>query len=86
MSIFTDTLRSTLDDAGVIYETKQPEQCEAYIEQSLALATCLVPHIGYDRASEIAKKAHKTGKTIRVTAAMEEDLPEGMLARIFNEQ
>ncbi|MBW2591818.1 MAG: class II fumarate hydratase [Deltaproteobacteria bacterium] len=62
------------------------EQCEAYIEQSLALATCLVPHIGYDRASEIAKKAYQTGKTIRETAAMEEDLPERMLARIFNDQ
>lgn len=69
--------------AGIAANAKQ---CEAYIERSIALATFLVPHIGYDRASEIAKKAHQTGKTIREIAAMEEDLPERMLARIFNGQ
>ncbi len=41
------------------------ERCAANIEQSLALATYLVPLIGYDRASEIAKEAYAAGKTIR---------------------
>lgn len=35
------------------------------LDQSLMLATRLAPVIGYDRATEIAKKAHKEGKTIR---------------------
>ena len=35
------------------------------LDQSLMLATRLAPVIGYDRAAEIAKKAHKEGKTIR---------------------
>jgi len=35
---------------------------------SLMLVTALSPHIGYDRAAEIAKKAHKDGTTLREAA------------------
>jgi len=35
---------------------------------SLMLVTALAPHIGYDRAAEIAKKAHKEGTTLREAA------------------
>ena len=31
--------------------------------ESLMLVTALTPHIGYDKAAEIAKKAHKEGTT-----------------------
>jgi fumarate hydratase class II len=41
------------------------EACAAFIERSLALATGLVPRIGYDRAAAVAKKAYESGKTIR---------------------
>jgi fumarate hydratase class II len=32
------------------------------------LVTALAPHIGYDRAAQIAKRAHKDGTTLRETA------------------
>jgi fumarate hydratase class II len=35
---------------------------------SLMLVTALSPHIGYDRAAEIAKKAHKEGTTLKEAA------------------
>jgi fumarate hydratase class II len=38
------------------------------MEQSLMLVTALAPHIGYDRAAEIAKKAQKEGLTLRQSA------------------
>ena len=38
---------------------------ENYIEGSLAMCTSLAPIIGYDKASELAYEAFKTGKTIR---------------------
>jgi fumarate hydratase class II len=38
------------------------------VEGSLMLVTALSPHIGYDRAAEIAKKAHKEGTTLREAA------------------
>jgi len=36
--------------------------------QSLMLVTALNPHIGYDKAAQIAKKAHKEGTTLREAA------------------
>ena len=38
------------------------------LERSLMLVTALSPHIGYDRAAEIAKKAHREGSTLRDAA------------------
>jgi len=38
------------------------------LERSLMLVTALSPHIGYDRAAEIAKKAHHEGSTLREAA------------------
>jgi fumarate hydratase, class II len=38
------------------------------VERSLMLVTALAPHIGYDRAAEIAKKAHAGGLTLRDAA------------------
>ncbi len=37
-------------------------------EESLMLVTALNPHIGYDNAAKIAKKAHKEGSTLREAA------------------
>jgi len=39
-----------------------------HLENSLMLVTALNPLIGYDRAAEVAKKAHKEGTTLRESA------------------
>jgi fumarate hydratase class II len=41
------------------------KHCEEQVEQSMALATALNPHIGYDKASDAAKTALKEGKTVK---------------------
>ena len=38
------------------------------LEKSLMLITSLNPHIGYENAAKIAKKAHKEGITLREAA------------------
>jgi fumarate hydratase class II len=38
------------------------------LERSLMLVTALNPHIGYDKAAEIAKKAHREGTTLKEAA------------------
>jgi len=53
--------------------------CESNIEKSLAMATFLVSHVGYDRAAGIAKRAFETGKTVREIAMSEDNLPESFL-------
>jgi fumarate hydratase class II len=44
------------------------ERIKEHMERSLMLVTALAPHIGYDKASEIAKAAHKRGTTLRQEA------------------
>jgi fumarate hydratase class II len=39
-----------------------------HMENSLMLVTALNPHIGYENAAKIAKKAHKENKTLREAA------------------
>ncbi|MFA5159233.1 MAG: class II fumarate hydratase [Candidatus Omnitrophota bacterium] len=41
---------------------------EKHLHESLMTVTALNPYIGYDRAAEIAKKAHKDGTTLREAA------------------
>ncbi|MGH7544891.1 MAG: aspartate ammonia-lyase, partial [Gemmatimonadota bacterium] len=41
------------------------ERCRAYAERSPALATALAPHLGYDRAAEVAKEALRRDVSIR---------------------
>ncbi|HYD97450.1 MAG TPA: class II fumarate hydratase [Noviherbaspirillum sp.] len=38
------------------------------MERSLMLVTALAPHIGYDRAAQIAKSAHRDGTTLKQAA------------------
>jgi fumarate hydratase class II len=63
--------------------TANREKCRSHIEQSLALSTYLVPFIGYDRASEVSKKAFETGKTVREVALEDGLLPSEKLDEIF---
>jgi fumarate hydratase class II len=44
------------------------ERIRAHLDRSLMLVTALAPVIGYDRAAEIAKKAHREGTTLREAA------------------
>jgi fumarate hydratase class II len=39
------------------------------LDKSLMLVTALAPHIGYDRAAEIAKLAHRDGLTLKQAAS-----------------
>jgi len=50
------------------------ERCREGVERSLAMATALAPRLGYDAAAEIAKEAHRTGRTVREVAERRTDL------------
>lgn len=51
------------------------EACNAAVENSLSMVTSLNPHIGYEKASALAKEAFKSGKTIRELCTEQEILP-----------
>jgi len=51
------------------------ERCQESVERNLALATALAPAIGYDRAAEISKEAHRSGRNVREVASEWSGLP-----------
>jgi fumarate hydratase class II len=44
------------------------ERIDQLVRQSLMLVTALNRHIGYDKAAQVAKKAHKEGTTLKEAA------------------
>jgi aspartate ammonia-lyase len=64
--------------------TANKERCQEYVDNSLAIVTALVPYIGYDAASEAAKTAQTTQKTIRQVITEQGYLSEAELNNILN--
>ena len=65
--LLADTSRSFNDHCAVGIEPNK-EKIEAYLDSSLMLVTTLNHIIGYDKASQIAKKAHKENITLKEAA------------------
>ncbi|MGI8462459.1 MAG: class II fumarate hydratase [Solirubrobacterales bacterium] len=57
-----------LDEKVIRGVEANEENCERHAEATLATATALNPHIGYDRATEIVKHAAESGKMLRDVA------------------
>ncbi len=55
-------------DNCIVGTKANEEQIAALMQRSLMLVTALAPKIGYDRATEVAKTAHKNGTTLREEA------------------
>ena len=66
--------------SGITSTSKGPDM----VKNGLAIATTLVPHIGYDAAALIAKEAQQTGKTIMEVAMLKTDIPEADLNPILD--
>jgi fumarate hydratase class II len=65
--LLADGCRSFEEHCARGIEPNEPRIREL-LERSLMLVTALSPRIGYDRAAEIAKKAHREGSTLREAA------------------
>ena len=62
--LLSDGMTSFNDNCaiGIMANSKHIDEL---MRNSLMLVTALVPHIGYDKAAEIAKKAHREGTTLK---------------------
>jgi len=65
--LLTDVANSFTDNC-VVGIVANEERIASLVSQSLMLVTALNPHVGYDNAAKIAKKAHKEGKTLKAVA------------------
>src|SRR5690606_37698484 len=62
--LLADGIRSFNVHCAVGIEPNE-EVIKKYLNESLMLVTALNPHIGYEKAAEIAKLAHKEGTTLK---------------------
>jgi len=65
--LLADGMRSFRDHCVVGLEPDRARIAEL-LSRSLMLVTALAPHIGYDKAAEIAKRAHEEGTTLKDAA------------------
>jgi fumarate hydratase class II len=65
--LIADGAHSFNDNCAVGIEPNR-ERIDTLLNESLMLVTALNPHIGYDKAAKIAKKAHKEGTTLKASA------------------
>ncbi len=55
----------TLIDNCITGITANEDHCRDLVENSIGIITAISPHVGYQKAADIAKKALKTGKSVR---------------------
>jgi fumarate hydratase, class II len=67
IALLADASRSFADHCVIGIEANRA-RIAALLDQSLMLVTALNPHIGYDKAAEVAKKAHADGLTLKEAA------------------
>jgi fumarate hydratase class II len=67
IELLTDACRSFREHCVEGLEADR-ERIQEHVANSLMLVTALTPRIGYDKAAEIAKKAHHEGSTLREAA------------------
>ncbi|MCH7722280.1 MAG: class II fumarate hydratase [Bacteroidetes bacterium] len=65
--LIADACESFTDNCVVGIEANE-KNINKHLTESLMLVTALNPHIGYDNAAKIAKKAHAEGKTLKEAA------------------
>jgi fumarate hydratase class II len=65
--LLADGAQSFNDHCAIGIEPNR-SRIDSLLNESLMLVTALNPHIGYDKAAQIAKKAHKEGTTLKAAA------------------
>ena len=74
----------TLVDNCVTGITANEERCRELVESSVGVITALTPHIGYQHAADIAKRAIVTGQSVRKLILQEKLLTEEEIDTILD--
>ena len=83
MMILTNAI-TTLSQKCVQGITANEAMCEYWVERSAALATALMPQIGYAKAAEVSKRSVKEGVLIRDLVARDQIIPADDIAGVLD--
>lgn len=79
----TYAVRTFIDNC-VTGITANETRCRYLVENSIGIITAICPHVGYQKAADIAKKALKTGESVRALILQENLLTEEQLDHILD--
>ena len=83
MMILTNAI-TTLSRKCVQGITANEAMCEYWVERSAALATALMPQIGYAKAAEVSKRSVKEGVLIRDLVTRDQIIPAEDIAGVLD--
>ena len=81
---FTAAVSQVFTDKCINGIQVNKERCAELVDRSLAMATALVPEIGYDAAASIAKEAFETGQTVLQVCRARALISEEVLVRLLD--
>ena len=74
----------TLVDNCIVGITANAARCKAMVDNSVGIITALCPHIGYEAAADLAKRAIETGGSVKDLILEEGVLDEETLEKILD--
>lgn len=83
MRCLTNAINTFVDNLLVGLQVNE-ERCRELVENSVGIITALMPHIGYDACSRIAKVAYETKKSVRELVLEENLLTADQLDHILS--
>jgi aspartate ammonia-lyase len=83
MRILTNTARTFTDRCVAGIEARE-DMCAYWVERSAALATALMPHIGYAKAAELSKQSVKEGVLVRDLVKRDHVLPADQIDDVLD--
>ncbi len=84
-NLLADAVQSFHDNCAVGIQVNR-EKIQEHLENSLMLVTSLTPHIGYDKAADIAKAAFHNNTTLKAEALKLLDVEEKEIDQWLNPQ
>ena len=83
ISTLTQAIRTFIDNC-VLGITANETRCRYLVENSVGIITAICPHVGYQKAADIAKKAIKTGESVCTLILQENLLTEAEMEHILD--
>ena len=74
----------SFNDKCAVGITANRERCRDMVEHSVGIITAICPHVGYEAAANVAKKAIQTGQSVRAITIQEGLLDEETLNKILD--
>ncbi len=77
-------MMTEIDQSKVELQERIVKVLDYLVENSVGIITAISPHVGYQKAADIAKKALKTGESVRNLILQEKLMDEEELSRVLD--